>query len=170
MRRLPVLASSAFFAALAIGMGTKTFAQTESGAVEEPAGATETVEPAASADASTVERRPSTKPEKRLHTIPEDGDPDPAKGSIPGWLRALLDSRGNEDVIVCVAGCSPHRDRVVHAMTKDVRPAAAAAAGSDGASSARADGSAPNSVDNQTAFEPTAAMPADKNATPKASP
>lgn len=167
MRRLPVLASFAFLAALAIAMGTQTFAQEESGAVKEPAAATETVEPAASADANAVESQPSAKPEKRLHTIPEDGEPDPAKGAMPQWLRALLDSRGNEDVIVCVAGCSPHRDRVVHAMAKEAPPAAAVAG--DAAASASADGSAPAS-DNQTSFEPTAAMPADKDANPKARP
>lgn len=168
MRRFSALASSAILAALAIGLGTKTFAQEESGAVEPPAGATETVEPAASAEASSVESPPAAKPEKRLHTIPEDGEIDLTKLAIPGWLRAVIDSRSNEDLIVCVAGCSSHRDRVVYAMPKDVRPAAAAAV-SDAAPSASA-GSGPASVDNQTAFEPTAAMPADKNSAPKASP
>jgi hypothetical protein len=61
---------------------------------------------------------PETKPPTRnLNTVPEDGLPsETAKGPDNSLVRQLMAARPNEDLIICVAGCSNGHDRVVYAQ------------------------------------------------------
>ena len=53
---------------------------------------------------------------KKLNTVPEDGIPG-ADLLVPNKLvRDFMAKRPNEDLIVCVAGCYSHRDKVVYAQ------------------------------------------------------
>lgn len=54
-------------------------------------------------------------PEKRLHTIPEDGSLDDIPVA-PRVVRELTSLRPKEDLIICIAGCPPGRDRVIYAQ------------------------------------------------------
>jgi hypothetical protein len=59
----------------------------------------------------------ATAPARRnLNTVPEDGEPQNALGPNNAFVRELLAARPNEDLIICVAGCSNDRDRVVYAQ------------------------------------------------------
>lgn len=64
---------------------------------------------------------------KQLNTVPEDGLPRDDDSMLPRWLRDLKAKYPTEDLIVCMAGCSPHRDRIIYsrpAETTDVPMAA----------------------------------------------
>ncbi|MFN0218886.1 MAG: hypothetical protein ACKVP4_08755 [Hyphomicrobium sp.] len=115
MRRLYILPCIAVITAAVITLGPGAIAQatTESGEDQQ---SSETTDAPAAVDTSMS---PPPGIEKQLHTIPEDGETVGAFDFVPRWLRALLDSRPNEDLIVCIAGCSPNRDRVVYARLKE---------------------------------------------------
>ncbi|MGQ0458005.1 MAG: hypothetical protein ACT4OU_13215 [Hyphomicrobium sp.] len=123
MRRTLVL-PCVLIAAMAVGMGSGAIAQAVSESIEGSMSDDST--DAAETDMAIA---PPPAVEKQLHTIPEDGETTGAFDFVPKWLRALLDSRPNEDLIVCIAGCSPNRDRVVYARLKETPdPAPQAAA------------------------------------------
>lgn len=185
MRRTFVL-PCVLVAAMAIGMGSGAIAQALSESVEGS-----TSEDGTSEEAPETAIAPPPAVEKQLHTIPEDGETTGAFDFVPKWLRALLDSRPNEDLIVCIAGCSPNRDRVVYARLKEKpdptpqaaaptaapAPAAAAAApvaqpaappvASAKPAEAPASSAAPNSA-SESSFIPTFNLPleTDGEATP----
>ena len=55
-----------------------------------------------------------------LNTIPEDGMGSPNRaGPENAFIRQLIASRPNEDLVICVAGCFSERDRVVYAQPAD---------------------------------------------------
>lgn len=55
---------------------------------------------------------------KILHSAPDDGGPQdfPASSRI---VRDVVALRPNEDLIICIAGCLPGRDRVIYAQPLD---------------------------------------------------
>jgi hypothetical protein len=62
---------------------------------------------------------------KNLNTVPE-GAGDAANSSVPdsAFVKQILASRPNEDLVICIAGCFSGRDRVIYAQPT-LRPAAA---------------------------------------------
>ncbi len=59
---------------------------------------------------------------KKLNTIPEDGIPG-ADLLVPNKLvRDFMAKRPNEDLIICVAGCYSHRDKIVYAQPIEPKP------------------------------------------------
>jgi hypothetical protein len=115
MRRTIVLPAILMVSALAVSLGSGgDIAQALSG--EDSPQSDVSPESDASSEISAVS---PTQVEKKLHTVPEDGDTVGAFEFVPIWLRELLDSRPFEDLVVCVAGCPPHRDRVVYARLKE---------------------------------------------------
>ncbi|HMN37424.1 MAG TPA: hypothetical protein PKD49_06895 [Hyphomicrobium sp.] len=53
-----------------------------------------------------------------MNTIPEDGSADdfPASSRL---VRDLVAAHPNEDLVICVAGCNPVRDRVIYSQPAD---------------------------------------------------
>ena len=82
---------------------------------------------AQSADAPPKASATAEAPKKSLHTVPEDGmvTPDPMAATTKA-VRDLLMSRSKEDLVICVAGCSPSLDRVVYAQPSELPPLAPA--------------------------------------------
>lgn len=119
MRRTFVIPIILLFSALAIAVGSGDIAQALSDS-----------ESADMAPAGELAAFPPAKVEKRMHTVPEDGETTGAFEFVPKWLRDLLASRPLEDLVVCIAGCSPNRDRVVYARLKET-PEPRPLAGSD---------------------------------------
>lgn len=62
---------------------------------------------------------------KRLHTVPED-DLVKDHSIPPKFVRDLIATRPKEDLIICMAGCSPSRDRVIYAQPSEIAPETAA--------------------------------------------
>jgi hypothetical protein len=58
---------------------------------------------------------------KRLHTVPED-DLVKDHSVPPKFVRDLIATRPKEDLIICMAGCSPARDRVIYAQPSEIAP------------------------------------------------
>ena len=88
-------------------------------------------EPAETAEAPLEVAEPKTDgapAPKRLYTIPEDGERKADQLGPNGRLvRALLEARPNEDIVICVAGCFTGHDRVVYAQPAEPRPVKAKA-------------------------------------------
>lgn len=118
MRRSIVVPIVLLFSAAAVAVGSGDIAQALS---EE--------ESADTVPAGELSAFPPAKVEKRLHTVPEDGDATSAFEFVPKWLRDLLASRPLEDLVVCIAGCSQNRDRVVYARLKETPEPKPVAAG-----------------------------------------
>jgi hypothetical protein len=54
---------------------------------------------------------------RNLNTVPEDGlGPQTGMSANNHLVRKLLAARPDEDLIICVAGCSDNHDRVVYAQ------------------------------------------------------
>jgi hypothetical protein len=99
-------------------------------------------------------------PAKRLHTIPEDDFSRERSIALTPAVSKILETRASEDLVICVAGCSPGRDIVVYAqptnktaeavspgpLTSEAAPAAMPPANSD-ANAPAADMASPAAVD-----------------------
>lgn len=81
--------------------------------------------PAKSAVPVAAGNTPSATP-KIMHTIPEDGMGDTGIPASSRLVRHLLGVHPNEDLVICIAGCRPGADRVVHAVPADPLPPAIA--------------------------------------------
>ncbi len=81
------------------------------------------VEVAAADAASPASKAPqaaATEP-KRLFSVPEDGSGE-NEVVAPRIVRELMSLRPKEDLIVCIAGCSPGRDRVIYSQPVEETP------------------------------------------------
>lgn len=127
----------------------------------------------------------SSKPQKRLHTVPEDGmGNDDWLSGANSIVRAIITKRPDEDLIICVAGCVA-RDRVVYAQPAEKPPVKAKSAAADKAPEAAAKDTAAKDAtpeeageakkaeanDSLTpAFEPTASHQIEAPAAPASEP
>lgn len=70
--------------------------------------------------ASDVPQASATQ-QKRLFSVPEDGSGE-NEVVAPRIVRELMSLRPKEDLIVCIAGCPPGRDRVIYSQPVEETP------------------------------------------------
>jgi hypothetical protein len=65
---------------------------------------------------------------KNLNTVPEDGaSVRSVQMQDSPWVKRILASRPNEDLVICIAGCYSGRDRVIYAQPTTIPPRTAQA-------------------------------------------
>ena len=93
---------------------------------------------------------------KRLHTVPED---DLVKDNSipPKFVRELMAARPKEDLIICMAGCSPSRDRVIYAQPSEIAAETVSMSGPTSPVASTKVDTAPTSIETPTTPQPSAA-------------
>lgn len=93
---------------------------------------------------------------KRLHTVPED-DLVKDHSIPPKFVRELIAARSKEDLIICMAGCSPRRDRVLYAQPIEASPETASLTAPTSETTPAKAELAPASIEAPTTPQPSAA-------------
>lgn len=99
----------------------------------------------------------ATPTHKRLHTIPEDGMATDQPPAATRFVREIMAARPSEDLIICVAGCYSHRDKIIYAQPVETPPPAPKQPMADAAPAAKP---APSAAAGKSSAEPVKAAPA----------
>lgn len=110
-RSSPFWMSAVLSAVFAAPLCSQTFAETPSAGSGDAPAAASSGTPAAPGGGAPGP--------KILHTIPEDGLGEEMFPASSRLVRDIVAVRQDEDLVICIAGCIPNRDRVVYAQPSD---------------------------------------------------